>query len=181
MKVLTLPAFENVYISEYFSNQNFSDQSYDVLYIGRFEKPGDRYRSLLRFNINQLRKTYPTGIKIRSAYLQLFIFRNEIPSGLIQAEIYRLQDIWDKKLVTWNNQASAYSQAEQTFIIPYEWEGLILIDLTSTVRGWYKRSKLNCGIIIKGDEESNSLVGFRSTNYTDPNTHPRLKILFEDE
>lgn len=179
MRVLTLPASESAYISEYYPDQNYSGEN--VLYISRFEQPGDSYRSLLRFDLSKMNNTYPQGVKIRSAYLQLYIDRNEIKSSHIKVGIYRILATWDKNLVSWYNQAPAHTQAEQTFIIPYEWKGLILADLTSTIQGWFEGSITNHGIIIWGDEENNCLIGMRSTNYPDLNAHPRLKILIEDE
>lgn len=179
MSILTLPATKNAHLCEYFPDRNYSGTDNEGLFAGRFMKPGDRYRSLLFFNTEKL-TGQPSSKSIKTAYLQFYIYRNEIPSGTVKAELYLLPDPGNIEFITWNNQPPVRHTPEQTFIIPAGWEGLVMVELTSTVTKWMEGSWLNHGLLIKGDEENNSLIGFRSINYSDPDTHPKLIIMFED-
>ena len=179
MPVLSLPASKNVFVSEHYPDRNYSIADNDVLFLGRFMNIGDSFRSFLQFDLKQLTKKYSANIEIESAYLQIFMYRNEIKSGTIEINIYRLLDPWNQQFLTWNNQVAFHNIPEQTFIIPSEWEGLMFIELSSLVKKWFKGAIPNYGIILKGDEDKNCLSGIRSTNYRDPDTHPQLKILYK--
>ncbi|MDD3269036.1 MAG: DNRLRE domain-containing protein [Syntrophomonadaceae bacterium] len=179
MPVLTVPAAIDAFVSEYYPNKNFvlSDTDNDTLFLGRFTKPGDVFRSLLKFDLGELSNN--PAFNMISAYLQLHICRNEVPSGTIEVKLYRLVNTWNPAWLTWNSQPFAYHNPDQSFIIPAQWEGMMMVEVSSTVKGWLNGDFVNYGLLIKGNEEQNSIVGIRSSNYNDPAAHPQLKILFE--
>lgn len=178
MPVLTIPAAIDAFISEYYSNKNFVFSDHEALFFGRFAKPGDAFRSLLKFDIAELSSDHP-GLNIISAYLQVYICRNDIPSGTVEAEIYRLTNAWNHTLLTWNSQPFAHHSPEQSFFIPAQWDGLMMVELTSMVKGWLNGDWPNYGLMIKGHESQDSIVGIGSSHYDDPAARPQLKILFE--
>ncbi len=180
MPVLAVPTVIDAFVSEYYPNKNFTlpDTDNNTLFFGRFKQPGDAFRSLLKFDIGKLNNNYQS-FNIKSAYLQLHICRNEIPSGTIEVEIYRLVNAWGPTLLSWNSQPFAKHFPYQSFVIPAQWEGMMMIELSSMVRGWLNRDFPNYGLMIKGNENQDSVVGIRSSNYYDPAAHPQLKILFE--
>lgn len=178
MPVLTVPAAIDAFVSEYYPNKNFVFADHEALFFGRFAKPGDTFRSLLKFDIAELSSYYP-ALDIKSAYLQVYICRNDIPSGTVEAEIYRLTNEWSHTLLTWNSQPFAHPNPEQSFFVPAQWDGLMMVELTSMVKGWFNGDWPNYGLMIKGNEDQDSIVGIGSSHYDDPTARPQLKILFE--
>ncbi|MEN6328244.1 MAG: DNRLRE domain-containing protein [Syntrophomonas sp.] len=178
MPVLTLPAATDAFVSEYYPNKNFtlSDADNDALFWGRFKQPGDAFRSLLKFDIDELGNN--PALNLKSAYLQLHVCRNEIPSGTIETEIYRLVNAWNPAWLTWNSQPFANHFPDQSFVIPAQWEGMMMVELSLTVRGWLNGDFPNYGLMIKGNENQDSIVGIGSSHYDDPAARPQLKILF---
>jgi len=163
----------DAYISQYYQyypRRNFGRSRY--LYISQYKQRGDDYRSLLRFSLRSI----PANRRILSARLQLRVYRNEIPRGSsIYASVRRVREPWKESTVTWNNQPS--SRKAFSFLLSSRDSpgSLIVLDVTSLVKKWYYGRRSNFGIMLRGNEFRNSLVGF----YSDETRRaPRLIITY---
>lgn len=159
-------------ITEYYADQNCAALNDHNLYISRFAKPGDSYRSLLQFDLSYI----PQSAPIEKAYLQLNIFKNLISSSSIKVGIYRLLEEWNEKTITWNSMVPFATVPEQFFIIPAVWTGLIIVDVTKLAINWVNRYYTNRGIILIGSEYQNNLVAFYGLEETDKTRQPMLII-----
>ncbi|KUG03529.1 hypothetical protein ASZ90_019091 [hydrocarbon metagenome] len=158
MTIRTITPLRDAYISEFYPNQNFGGSSF--LYISQYRQIGDDYRSLLQFSLGSI----PAGRRIVSARLQLTVYRNEIPSGrIIRASLRRALQSWRESTVTWNNQPSTRFISSFRISSARRPGSTITIDVTALVRRWYSGQTSNLGIMLRGNEVFNSLVGFYSS------------------
>ncbi len=129
------------------------------MYISQYQQSGDDYRSLLQFSLGSI----PKGRRILSARLQLTIYRNEIPYGSsIYASLRRILQSWQEFGVTWNNQPGSTSVFSFRISSARSPGSTISLNVTSLVRRWYSVQSSNLGIMLRGNENRNSLVGFYS-------------------
>lgn len=156
---IKIPAAKAVHISEYYGNQNPIPLDRN-LYIGRYKGKGDIYRSLIGFDLLDLPGLLPHGTTIGIAYLQILITRNEIPSGTIDASLWRCREEWDRTTVTWNNQPATVAAPDLAFTIPAGWTGWITLDATTLVLDWVSGNYPNYGFLLRGNELHNSVVAF---------------------
>lgn len=163
---------KNVCISQYYPATNYSTSTDTSLFISRYQQPGDSYRSLLYFDLDIIKSSK----EIQRAYLQLNIIRNEIQSGNINLDIYRLSHQWDNNIVTWDKMLPLASAPEYRFVIPAAWVGLIIFDITRLICNWVDHIYMNHGLILVGEEKLNSLVAFHSLRYADSSCWPQLII-----
>jgi hypothetical protein len=173
LPAVNLKAIKDAYIAEYYPEKNFGHD--DSLFISRYKQEGDSFRTLLQFDVSQLYLLLSPGAVIKQACLILSLYRNEIPTGIITANIFKITEGWDKNVVTWNSRPSCSDQADETFIVPSQWTDLILVDITKLVRAWLKGVP-NHGIMLKGDENDNRVLGFRSTRSESMDDWPGLII-----
>lgn len=147
------------HISEYYGDRNpiAVDRN---LYISRFKGVGDRYRSLVRFDLQHLSELLPAGDAVGSAYLHLTVTRNDIASGSISASIWRCDKDWDQASVTWNNQPTTVEKPDITFTIPAGWVGMMTLEVTTMVRDWLDGHYPNYGLLLRGDEDNSRIVAF---------------------
>lgn len=168
----------DAYIAQFYPNTNFGNSPY--LYAGRFQGPGDIYRSLLIFSLTSPRLSsdiIPPGARINEAFLRLTIYRNLIPLGTtIFLDAYRVLSPWDENTVTWNNQPN-FNPLSPVFSAPVS-SGLGTIDfnLTGLAAGWFDGGAVNVGVLITGDEVNNRLVGFYSKQFPNTIFWPRLYV-----
>ena len=87
MATITLLPKMNTFIAEWYPDTNFGD--YDSLYVSRYLQEGDRYRSLLFFNLRAI----PATSSIIKAELLLDIYRNEVEHW-IDVTAHRLLNNW---------------------------------------------------------------------------------------
>lgn len=178
MAKITLTPMMDVYVSEYYPDQNFENfGSPEALFISQFEGAGDDYRSLIKFDVCCL---VPPTATIKKAELILDTFRNDLTTGSIEAKVYNLLGKWNEKMVTWNNQPPADTTAEDSYTVAAGSLNPVKFDITALVRGWLNGSIPNNGVIVKGDEVKDSLIGFRSTRYEDSAEWPKLEIKLVD-
>lgn len=173
MAITEITPYQNVYIAGSYPNSNFYNSP--NLFISRYTGTSDIYRTLMQFYVFIDTPDLPAR-SINSSKLQLTVYRNEIPSGSINASIYRLLNDLNDYTVTWNTQPPASSVPDGTASISSGFTGVVNVDITNLVRGWFNGSIPNNGILLKGDESNNSLVGFRGTKYPDSSTWPKLII-----
>lgn len=161
---------KDAYISEFYSNQNFGGVPY--LYISQYVMRNDDYRSLLQFSLRSI----PSGRRIVSARLLLTIYRNEIPEGTrIHVSLRRIVRPWSESGVTWNNQPLSRFVSAFSVSSARSPGSVIRLNVTSLVRRWYNRSIANNGIMLRGNESRDSLLGFYSSESTSP---PRLIVTY---
>lgn len=156
-----IKAGQVTYISEYFANQNFTTRTQDTVFIGRFRGKGDIYRSLLHFELDMLRDSQSRIEQGTPVYLRLWIARNEVAKGAVQTGIFPILSPWDPHSVSWDTQPDLLQYPDVSIIIPEKWVGLILVNINALVNKWLKGSSPNHGLMIKGNEETDSLISFR--------------------
>jgi len=164
-------------ISEWNCNDILRKTDPGALYISRYQNPGDAFRSLLQFDLGML----PIDPKYTTSYLKLYIYRNQIERGTIQAVIYPLMEAWNEQSITWNCRPQAAEIPVQQIVIPAVWTGFVLFDLSTLLRSWLDRSMENHGLMIGGDETRDSLVAFASSAYPERDKHPQLILIAEED
>ncbi|WP_053956176.1 DNRLRE domain-containing protein [Inediibacterium massiliense] len=170
MNTIKLFPTQNVYISQYYPSINYAQAP--SLDVGRFTGPGDTKRTLLQFDFSSL-----VG-NIESAYLNLYLYRNEVPSISKPNTIYQLETSFDQNTVTYNTAPSYSSTANASVSITNEINKFIQWDITSLVKGWMEKTITNNGIILIGLESANGLVAYKSTRWADSAYWPYLEIHF---
>lgn len=178
---------QEAYIAEFYPNENFGPVPF--LYVSQYDCPTvpcpcpcqDDYRSLLQFDLCSLGCNFiPPGSKICYAYLVLSIYRNEVPCD-IEVCAHQVLQPWKEFGVTWNNQPLFDSAPlDCTTVSPGEF-GEIYFDVCSLVKEWYSGCAANNGILLIGNEEINSLVGFYSQEYPDSRLWPRLVVGYRQD
>ncbi len=165
----------DTYISEWYAGQNFAYSQ--ALFVSQFQQTGDKYRSLLQFDLSSIPKTST----IEKAELLLTLYRNEVSSYPISVSVHRLLNKWSDPTVTWNTHPpfSPFRDGDLS-IDPSMPLGLQSIDISNLVSGWYDGSIPNNGLLLAGSEDKNNLIAFRSTNYLYSNDWPKLAIKFVD-
>lgn len=168
----------DTYVAQFYGNVNFGASPY--LYAGRFQGPGDIYRTLLLFDLSSPRLSsnlIPPGATINEAFLRLTIYRNLIPEGLANLlNAYQLLSPWEENTVTWNTQPNFNSLTPVYSALVSSGFGTIEFDLTNLARGWFDGGAVNVGVLITGDEVNNHLVGFFSKQFPNTTFWPRLYI-----
>jgi hypothetical protein len=173
MATLIYTASQDSYISEWYPQQNFAASN--TLFTGQYLRSGDIYRSLLKFDLSDI----PRGCSIEEAELQLFLTRNEAGSEKISITVHYLLNYWNQNYVTWANQPLFNAHPDGAVSINKDTpEGFLSIDISNLVARWYNGSIINNGIILRGEESSNALVGFSSSNSANSQQWPRLRIRY---
>jgi hypothetical protein len=174
MAVITLLPTNAIYVAEWYPDTNFFQT--EALFVGQYQQIGDDYRSLLRFNLDNI----PLISTIVKAELQLFMYRNEVQNSAALT-VHRILNQWLETTVTWDSQPLYQAAAEDSIRINNNTPlGPQFFDLTGLAAGWNNGAIPNNGILLRGSEEQNSLVGFRSNYYGDSREWPRLKVTFVD-
>ncbi|HZK42764.1 MAG TPA: DNRLRE domain-containing protein [Syntrophomonadaceae bacterium] len=175
MEILSLLSSQDTYVSQWYPSTNFNNSN--ALFVSQYQEPGDEYRSFLQFHLEQI----PPTSTVEKAILELTMYRNEVVNP-ITINAHRLLNYWNQSSITWKNQVLYEQLSNGNVIIKNESPlGKIFIDITELVKGWHNGSITNYGLVLKGSEQVNSLVAFRSTNFADPNTWPVLQVTFINE
>jgi len=117
----------------------------------------------------------PPGSDIVSAKVLLHMFRNETrqPTPL---KAYMVKQLWHEFTVNWNKQPLYADTPSGTTTIQPGYLGLIFLDVTALVRGWYEGSFANMGLVLKGPENRDGILGFYSRDHEDSTLWPRLAV-----
>lgn len=179
MAYITFTPSQDAYIAEYYPTANFGTVPY--LYVSRYKQAGDIYRSLIQFDLCSLSCNYiPPNSCIEEAYLELPVYRNEIPAGeKVNLKVYRVLQAWDEFKVTWNTQPFTANTTDGNKDVASGYFGTVSIEITDLVKGWYDGSIVNNGLLLKGSENNNRLLGFYSREFYDSGQWPRLVICYE--
>lgn len=171
---------QDAYIAEFYPHTNFGDSPY--LYVSQYDcQPqvcpcNDDYRSLLQFDLCSLGCNYiPPNSEICYAYLELSIYRNEVPVP-IEVCLYNVVAPWDEGSVTWCSQPPIHYCPEYCSTVCPGDSDKLYFDVCSLVKGWYSGCIANNGIMLIGNELFNSLVGFYSSEFPNSMLHPKLVI-----
>jgi hypothetical protein len=171
MALLTLYPTGNTYIDEDLPTTAFgANQTF--LVVGQFSGIGDDYRSILKFNVDKI----PFDYSINSATLSLFITRNDVPSLSKTISFFNIIKSFDINTVTYNTMPSISSVPSATTNITNQLSTRITVDVTSMVTNWHTGSADNNGIMIIGNETTDSLIAFIGTGYGNINFWPILTI-----
>lgn len=162
------------YITEYMGNKNYGGVV--NLFGNRFRGPSDVYRSLIQFDFSCLGCNYiPPGSHIVSAQVQLHIYRNEAPWATT-LNAYMVKQNWHEFTVNWNNQPLCSGTVSGQVQVEPGYLGYIWLDVTDLTRGWYDGTYVNRGLMIKGKEDIDGILGFYSREYPDSTLWPRLIV-----
>lgn len=171
---ITFQPRKDSYITQYNDNKNYGGAT--SLFSNRFQGPRDIYRSLIQFDFACLGGNYiPPGCDIMSGQLKLNLFRNEALRG-ITLSAYMVKQNWHEFTVNWNNQPlHAGIISGQTTTQP-GYLGTVSLDITDLVRGWYDGSYVNFGLILRGSEDTDGILGFYGREHADSTLWPKLTV-----
>ena len=174
LSVISFYPRKDSYITEYNGNRNFGGTPY--LFANRFKGPQDVYRTLIQFDFNSLgyNQILP-GSNIISAQLQLYLHRNELPSG-IDLDVHMIKQNWHEFTVNWNNQPIFSENAVAQVRVGPGYHGMVVIDITDLAKWWYEGTYVNQGLLLKGTEEMDGVLGFYSREHLDSTLWPRLTV-----
>ena len=100
---------------------------------------------------------------------------NEVPYD-IQVCAHRILQPWKEFAVTWDNQPLFDPDpVDCTTVSPGQF-GEIKFHIRSLVEDWYSGCAANNGLMLIGNEEVNSLVGFYSSEHPDSRLWPKLVV-----
>lgn len=172
-KISLLPK-QDAYISEWYPQDKFGSSI--ALFISQYQQLGDNYRSLIKFDLTEI----PSSYTIEEAVLELSIYRNESQTKT-NIFIYQLLEDWQEDLVTWHNSPPINMTTYSTITIEKEpFAKKVFLDLTALVNSWYRGEVPNYGLLLKGEEQINSLIAFYSRNYSNKAFQPILHISYKE-
>ncbi|MBO8159586.1 DNRLRE domain-containing protein [Thermosyntropha sp.] len=169
---------QDAYIAQYYPNTNFGCIPY--LYTNLYKSSSDEYQSLIQFNLCSLDcNQIPPNSHITCAKLCLKIYRNEVPNKT-RLYAYRIKQAWDEFSVTWDHKPAVdYSNPVGYVDVCSGYFGWVEMEIDySLVQSWYNGCCPNYGLLLKCDEPCNSLIGFYSREFSDPDYWPRLMIYY---
>lgn len=103
------------------------------------------------------------------------MFRNEAPSAT-SIYAYMVKQNWHEFTVNWNNQPLCAATPSGQLTIQPGYTGTVLLDITDLARSWYDGSCVNFGLVLKGQENIDGILGFYSREYADSTQWPKLTI-----
>jgi len=168
---------KETYIAEWYPNTNFSSST--ALFVSQYKQTGDDYRSLIQFDICHLCNMLPPVSTVEKAELELYMYRNEAPVEGIVVYVNRILNSWNCDTVSWNYQPPISTDTDgAVFVTNTTPLSTIKIDIIDLVQGWFEGIIPNNGVLISGNEQINSLLGFINHNYPDSSKWPRLNITY---
>jgi hypothetical protein len=169
---------DDVYISQFFPNKNFGKLT--TLLTGKYLQSNDAYRSLLKFD---LAGAVPPGSIILDAVLKLLVYRKDKTNTQLLPQtvnVYANASNFSQSTVTWNNAPELNPTRYSINIEDSDVNNFISIDITSIVISWFHNIVPNNGITLVGmDNIVDSIIGYRSTEWTIPEQRPLLNIQYE--
>lgn len=173
MARITLLPVRDAYIAEWYPADSFAFSH--LLYAGQYHGKGDIYRSILYFPIDMV----PGNVTVLKAELEMLLCRNEMQDENGGIDFHHVLGSWGNSPVSWERQPLYDSIPDNRMELGRDTPaGWVKVDLTELVQKWYDGSVINNGILLKGDESLNSLVGWYSSKNADSSTWPRLHIYY---
>lgn len=164
------------YISEYYPGRCFCREAGEAFFAGRFHGKGDAYRSFLLFDVNPLQRSRQLIAEKHPVYLRLCICRNEVKQGAVRSSLYSVLSPWQPDQLTWEQQPRVELLPAAEFYVPGGWIGPMLLNVNTLVYDWLDQNTPNHGFMIRGNEQSDSLIAFNSSIYGGPWTSPVLFV-----
>ncbi len=149
--------------------------SYPFLYMGVYVAPGDNYRTLLKFDPSAI----PQGSSILEAALNLYIFRKDVPGPEI-ISVNLNQSDFSQNTVTYLNAPAVTPTGITATVTDADLNNFISIDITQLAQQWHTNPAANNGITIIAPENTYSLIGSYSTNFSDSSLYPFLQVTYQD-
>jgi len=136
-----------------------------------------RLRSLLHFDLRHI----PVNAEILQAELYLYHHPGHSHSGSNAGKINRITTSWDEQSVTWNNQPSISTVNEAYIPTTLSSTENIQVNVTALVQDMVNYPGSAHGFRIQQvNETSHRGMVFASSDYPDPNLHPRLVITYSE-
>lgn len=140
-------------------------------------------RALIHFDLSSI----PQSAEIQSAYISLYghgpIGNSQGHEGTANTSYLKMvTESWNENTVTWDNQPTTSTDYIVTLHQSVNsTEDYINIEITDMVKAWYENQAQNFGVLMGlfNEVPTNSLV-FCSTEYSDSNKYPVLKIVYSD-
>src|SRR6056297_545469 len=153
------------------NNPTVNSGNYAALWVGYGSFA--RWRAYLQFDLNP--NPLPAGAVVTNAYLRLYQYGG---TGSFSVGVYEVTSNWAENSITWNNQPTSSSTAEDAYTIYSSsgtWRTWYIDDL---VKGWLDGN--NYGVLIKPtDESSNDKIAFFSSSDSSMSTQcPKLEIMY---
>lgn len=179
MTKTSLASKKCVYVTKAEPSRNYCDKT--SVFTGRFKNSNDIYRFYIKFNLDEIEERVKSTMYVESAFLCLQLTRNEVPEvpGTASLYLYRLLESFEENKINWSNQPLASSEVDAITAIASAKTGKIQIDITNLVKGWIDSSIPDYGVLIKGEENINSLLGFTGNAIFEKSVPPSLVIEFK--
>lgn len=134
------------------------------LYVGYYSIKN--CRTYLEFDLSP--NPLPAGAVIIETTLALYQY-NGSTGATMNLGVYKVLNSWVESTITWNNQPSFYSQAEDSYSFMFATETWRYWHIDNLVQGWLDGSIGNYGVVLKvTDEASNNKTAiFRSSDFND--------------
>lgn len=171
VNVLNLDSASDACVSQYYIYNNFGMS--DALFTGRYYRQGAIYRTYLYFDTRSI----PSDINITSVTMKLDLY----PTGLNKdtaLEIYPVLQDWREYAICWNNQPKAAPELYTSVSISPVSEN-VDINLTDICKQWYLNPSKNYGLLLRGEENTDALLAFKSKEYSNSGMRPRLEIEYD--
>jgi len=162
---------DDTFIDERLPDTNSGAQPYMI--VRSMNLPNFELDTLVKFNLS----TIPSGTFISSAKLNLYYYNynDSNPSGN-PINVYRITSTWSESTTNWNNRPTYDSNVASTVSGPGSY-GWVQWNVRSDIQGFVNGSKTNYGWqIMDASASSNSMIYFRSKEYTDSNYRPYLEV-----
>lgn len=175
---ITFLPVEDAYVAEFYPNTNFNASPY--LFTNRFQGSGDIYRTYIKFDLcSLLCNKIPPNSTIKHASLWFRLFRNEVPASDNTLYVYRVIQDWNENLITWNNQPIIALIADGSTVIT-PGDEFVYIDITHLVNWWYNGLYPNYGLLLRCEENFDSLIGLFSKEYPNSDYWPRITVWYHE-
>lgn len=168
-----LSAAADTCICKYYNNCNFGHS--EDFFIGNFSSNCCLYRTLLKFDLSSLSK----NILISSAILKLFLYKKDY-CGIQKITAYPLKNSFNEESVNWNTELITQPISTSAYVMDTQINSYIEIDITTFIFSWYKNIFPNFGIELLADENTPSLIRFRSREYLNLSQCPQLVITYDN-
>jgi hypothetical protein len=175
MTILTLHSVQNTFVSKLWPNKNY--KCYPTLFTGENFHQNSICRSLFKFDIHSIKNS----LNINNANLQLYIYRNDVPSITKPTSVHSLLSPFDEKTVTYSTQPMFDMNPSAILGITSEKDTFVKWDITSLLINWLKGDSPNYGLLLTGLESQYSLTGFFSSKHKNPLMHPVITIEYSSD
>lgn len=147
------------------------------LLIGAVE-PGEEYYSLLYFDLEEVKPVHDKS-HLLGAFLLLKIGINNITANTADYLVKPMLQPWEPGIAPSEIASSDYEAV--SFIIPFHWTGLIIIDITAMANSWWNGNRPNHGLVMEGNKVVNNLLGFHDVNSPAYENAPQVLLSVENQ